>query len=590
LCLAALAAPAQASTAFGYVEFPAAGSTVYGIVAVGGWVLDINAVDNIKIYVDGVYVNTADINIPRADVLNVFPTYANSPTARPGFISSFSAKNYSNGAHSITVRATESNDPSNPVTIGTVPVTIDNTINQPPFGYIDQPFGDNSTIEGPGAGVMAVYGWAVDDGFVDHVDFLVDGQIVAGAVCCNIPGDPSSGSTASTAIYGGTRPDVQAAFPDLANSLYSGFGANIDTTALINGIHVLSVRVTDDLGASRVIGTRTIQVDNASLNLHPFGTIDFPLDELTFLPACNLGGLPCVAEFGEGVCPSGVPPAACSAQNFVTIKGWVLDAGSRRDFGQTGYVELLIDGVVIANTRRDCVVASWGAFENCYGVNRPDVEQNYPGYVNSDNAGYVFDFVAIDDGSGHLAIGIPLPSGDLKTVDCINPGKHTVAVRAGDDEETVASIGIPFSANFVTCPANNDHPAIGYVDEPFNYQFVDGIASVDGWAFDSNGVQYVQIDIDGQVVCDVRGETKFECGKTNLVCIANYGDYRPDVPLNDARVSGNTHTGFDFLLDTTKLADSAHDLNVYVVDKKCIRTLIGRRKFVVNNNVPTHGP
>jgi hypothetical protein len=49
--------------------------------------------------------------------------------------------------------------------------------------------------------------------------------------------------------------------------------------------------------------------------------------------------------------------------------------------------------------------------------------------------------------------------------------------------------------------------------------------------------------------------------------------------------------GFSFLLDTTRLSDSEHDLVIYVVDQRFgtpSRTEIGRRKFVVNNNALTH--
>src|SRR6266540_2416031 len=123
-------------------------------------------------------------------------------------------------------------------------------VNQPPIGFIDIPGSD-----GVGAnGSYAVVGWAIDDsGIIDHIDFLVDGLIVAGAVG---NGKPSS------AIYGTTRPDVFAAFPDVPNSLNSGFLANIDTTRLIDGAHVFSVRAFDNQGASSVLGTRIVQVIN----------------------------------------------------------------------------------------------------------------------------------------------------------------------------------------------------------------------------------------------------------------------------------------------------------------------------------------
>ncbi|HWC64688.1 MAG TPA: hypothetical protein VG777_01295, partial [Thermoanaerobaculia bacterium] len=191
LCLAVTSA-ARASTAFGNVDSPRSGATVYGVVAVQGWVLDVNAVDNIQILVDGACPNadvggtcTADLNLPRVDVLNAFPTYAGSPTARPGFIGSFvtgsGAGQVSDGAHTVTVIATETDDPTNPVTIASIPVVVDTSINQPPFGWIDIPTADPTVVEAANS-AFPVVGWAIDDRSVDHIDFLVDGQIVAGAV------------------------------------------------------------------------------------------------------------------------------------------------------------------------------------------------------------------------------------------------------------------------------------------------------------------------------------------------------------------------------------------------------------------------
>ena len=559
LSLFLVALPARAQSAFGFLETPTDGSTVYGIVEVRGWVLDINAVDNIKIYVDGDYTATADINLPRADVLNVFPTYAGSPTANPGFMTSFAAMRYGNGAHTLSVAVTESANPDNPLTIASVSVLVDNTINQPPIGAIDIP-GTGAIEEANSA--FPVTGWALDDTGIDHIDIMVDGLIVAGAVCCNVP-PTYPPSSASSAVFGTTRPDVQAAFPDpllFPQSLFSGWQANIDSTALIDGQHELSVRATDIDGASRVIGTRTFTVDNASLNLHPFGDVDLPLDEATFLPVCVAGGL-----------PSPCTPQICIPVNLNHVTGWVLDTGARLDFGQTGYVELLIDGVIIANTRQDCVLTTTGALLNCYGINRPDVEQVYPGFVNSDNAGFSFDFFAFDDGIGHLSIQIPLFDGGGVERDVISSGKHSIEIRAGDDAETQIIFSSQ-SANFVTCrPTGSDLPSFGYIDSPREYQFIDGVASISGWAYDTNNVSRVDIDVDGQVVG-----------------VATYGLPRPDVRIHDPRVQG-INVGFSFLLDTTTLADSQHDLNVYVVDSLGNRVLIGRRQFVVNNNVPTHG-
>jgi hypothetical protein len=383
----------------------------------------------------------------------------------------------------------------------------------------------------------------------------MDGQIVAGSVGRGLP---------STAVYGTTRPDVQAAFPDVPNSLYSGFQANVDTTKLINGVHLLSVRVTDNEGASRVIGTRTVQVINNGSNLAPFGQIDFPLDKSSFF--CT--------TIDVGI-PSPCTPDVCGFVLTNVVAGWALDVGARLDHGQVSFVELLLDGAIIANTRTDCVQVGH-ALVNCYGINRPDVARNYSGYVNADNAGFLFSFGLITssvDASGLIAI--TRPTNDPTLFDIVGftrPGKHTLAVRVGDEEETVTQLGA-MSVEVFCDPSGADFPAFGYIDTPSDYQFINGIFNVFGWAFDFNGVQRVEVDVDGQVVG-----------------IATFGLARPDVPRNDPRAPSN-NLGFSFLLDTTRLSDSEHDLVVYVVDSQFGtpgRTEIGRRKFVVNNNTLTH--
>jgi hypothetical protein len=527
----------------GGIDYPVEGQTVAGIVRVSGFVLDFNAVDEIAIAVDGVLVNRADMDLPRPDVLEIFPTYYNSATPNPGFLSAFLARNYDSGTHTISVLAREAAT-QQVFEVAHVSVVVDPLVNQAPFGYIDIP--GPAGLEGA-SGSFPVAGWAVDDVDIDHVDFLVDGRIVAGAVG---RGEPSS------ATYGTTRPDVAAAFPDVPLALYSGFIANIDTSQFINGIHVVSVRATDTDGASRDLGSRRVSIVNAGQNLAPFGRIDFPLDKASLFCTTTAGG-----------CPSPCTPGQVRTN---VVAGWALDVGSALDRGQVSYVELLLDGQIVANSRTNCVQIG-GALTNCYGINRPDVARSYSGYVNADNAGFSFSF-ALDrdseDPSGVVTILTVNGTGDFVPTGFTSPGKHTIAIRAGDEEETVSQIGA-MSVD-ILCDSSNDQPSIGFIDTPSDYQFINGVFEVFGWAYDFQGVLEVQVDIDGHVVGD-----------------AVYGLLRVDVPINDFRVP-SIFTGYSFFLDTTELSDSAHDLVIYVVDRGGRRTEIGRRKFVVNNNVTTH--
>ncbi len=545
-----LLASRAAAQPFGAIDSPTDGQTVSGVVRVSGFVLDQSAIDKVEVLVDGVSVNTAELNFPRLDVLLLFPTYANSPTAQPGFLTSFLASNYSNGAHTVAVRVTESDSQAQTI-IGSVDVVVDNSVNQPPFGYIDIPGAADLT----GAdGSMVVMGWALDDTSVDHVNILVDGQIVAGSVGVGQP---------STAIYGLTRPDVQAAFPTVPNSLNSGFTANIDTTSFVNGIHILSVTATDNLGASRELGTRNIQVVNNGQNLAPFGDIDFPLDKASLL--CET-----ITDLSGGF-PSPCTPDECGPHlvpNYVN--GWTLDVGARLDQGQVSYVELLLDGQIVANSKSDCIQLGQ-TLTNCYGINRPDVARYYPGYVNADNSGFNFTFYLLrSSGNPSGMIGIYLPTADPNfqaLVGFTNAGKHTIAIRAGDEEETVSQFGA-MSVDVLCDQVDNDQPAFGNIDSPTNYQSINGDDfQLFGWAYDLQGVASVIVNVDGQDIG-----------------VATYGLFRPDVPPEDARVP-TAFVGWSFVLDTTKLSNTAHDIVIYVNDRVGNRTEIGRRKAVVNNNV-----
>jgi hypothetical protein len=591
---AGLSGSAALASPIGVLETPTAGQTVSGVVLVSGWALDFAGIDKIELWVDDAVRSRAETNIPRPDVIALNPSYAGSPTHNPGFVTSFNARSLPVGPHTVAIKVSETGT-AKVFDLATVSVVVAVAgANQTPFGNIDSPSESQTGISGS----FPVFGWVVDDsGSIDHIDFLVDGRIVAGAVGTGLP---------STGIYGLPRPDVFALFPDVPNSHNSGFLANIDTTAFVDGVHIISVRAFDNQGSSNVIGTRTVQIINNGSNLPPFGFLDVPLDKASILcgpvvPSTCTPEAPAPPP-GPGPCPSpcfpppptGAPPVPVSFYKNV-VAGWALDVGSRRDLGQVSYVELLIDGAIIANSRRDCVRAST-VLANCYGVNRPDVARAYPGYVNADNSGFLFLFALQQDpGNGLFDVLIPGPFGEPTCVGLVASGKHTIAIRAGDEKETVtqfAAISVD-----VLCDTGefSDRPAFGYIDTPSQLQFVKGVFTFSGWAFDYdnggdasnvNGITRLDIDIDGQVVGSIPPPP---------LPLAS----RPDVPANDFRVPATdtvdgptAFVGWSFAFDTTTLSDTQHDLVVYAWDtpdaasgRPSFRSEIGRRKFVVFNNV-----
>ncbi|HLN57071.1 MAG TPA: Ig-like domain-containing protein, partial [Thermoanaerobaculia bacterium] len=235
---AGLSASAALAGPIGVLDTPTTGQTVSGVVPVSGWVLDFAGVDRVELWVDGALRSLAETNIARPDVIAVFPDYAASPTRDPGFATSFNARSLSVGPHLVSIKVTETGN-ATVIDLATVSVFVATAgANQAPFGNIDSPADSQSGISGS----FPVSGWAADDsGVINHIDILVDGKIVAGAVGTGLP---------SSAIYGLPRPDVFALFPDVPNSLNSGFVANVDTTAFVDGVHIISARAFDDQGSS----------------------------------------------------------------------------------------------------------------------------------------------------------------------------------------------------------------------------------------------------------------------------------------------------------------------------------------------------
>src|SRR5262245_9240416 len=453
------------------VDGPQPGQTVAGIVTVSGWALSQHSIDKIELFIDddSVAVNRAVLNLPRPDVFGAFPGYAGSPNSAPGWITSFLARNYVDGPHLLRIAVTEGGT-VDPFFFGPVEVNVDNSINQAPFGSMDLPAAGQSL-----SGSTGVLGWALDDIDIAHIDFQLDGATWATAV-----GRGGVGN----AIFGGTRPDVNAAVPDVPTSLQSGFFANLDTTQVVDGLHTISVRATDNQGLSREIGSVTVQVMNNGALLGPFGAMEIPMDESTLI--CG----PAVPVITTGPCPSPCFPGGGGAVpvSFFpnVVKGWALDTGVRPDRGQVSYVELLLDGNILANTRADCVI-SGTATANCYGLSRPDIARSHQGYVNADNSGFQFIFgVSRDPFLGLFDIFTPTPSG-VALVGFTIGGKHTLSLRVGDEEETFSQFG-EISVD-LTCDtsANPDRASFGFVDSPAEGQMVNGSVQVLGWAFDLDG-------------------------------------------------------------------------------------------------------
>jgi hypothetical protein len=375
------------------------------------------------------------------------------------------------------------------------------------------------------SGSFPVSGWALDTDGVARVEVLIDNGIV------------------QNAMYGDPRPDVANTIADWPDALYSAFIANVDTTRIQDGVHTLDVRAVDRLGLSRLIGRRTVQIFNENANLKPFGYIDEPKRDAV------LYGTLC------GTIPQASP--VINAQSHITpVRGWALDLGTRTDTGRVAYAELMIDGRRWYSTDDCAFSAIFSNYVNCYGLPRYDVERYYPGYPDAPRSGFLFTM----DVGALMALGV-------------RPGNHVLKVRVGDQQQTFTELpnrdGIPV---FFECAENRVAAAVGFIDVPHTSDYMKGVVTFQGWAVtETSSITSVEIVVDG----DFKGT-------------AQYGFPRPDVAQQYPYLFNSQNSGWHFVIDTSRLANSKHRVTVRVVDVRGLRTEIGSVDFYVQN--PNPGP
>lgn len=504
------------------VDEPDPSITQTGLVKIRGFVLDPGTVSKIELYVDDQFQHRATLGLPRIDILEAYPNYPGIFNMAPGFQTGFSAARFTNGPHTVSVRVYLSDNTVQEV--GRRTINIDNSLNQAPIGAVDIP--DLGGIYNA-AGSFPVVGWAADTDGVTRVDVYMDGAIL------------------QNAIYGDERPDVGNTFADFPAAEFSGFIANIDSTRMQNGVHLLEVKAVDRLGASRLIGRRQVQIFNNESFLKPFGYLDEPKrDAVLYGTKCNI-----------------VPPVIFSPgfpinnnAHITPVRGWAVDLGTRADLGRVSYVELLVDGVRWISTDNCAFSTLFNTYTNCYGVPRYDVARYYPTYPDSVHSGFLFTL----DVGALLAIGVP-------------PGNHVLKVRVGDQQQTFAELpgpqGIP--VNF-QCGEDLVASAQGFIEVPSAFDFVKGNVTVQGWAISETvSIRTVEIIVDG-----------------DFIGPAQYGFPRPDVQSAYPFINNSLNSGWRFVLDTTKFSNARHRMTVRIVDPRGLKTEIGSQDFYVQNATP----
>jgi DNA-binding beta-propeller fold protein YncE len=245
-----------ASTApFGFIDTPVDQITgVAGELAVTGWALDDVGVTRVQIFRDpvegepgGSLISVGDATLvdgARPDVQAAYPFYPFASRAGWGYMLLTNMLPESGtGTYRLTAIATDIE--GRQTVLGSRAITCSNSTSALPFGTIDTP-GQGQTV----SGTILNFGWALTpqpsvipfDG--STIDVVIDGVVV---------GHPT---------YGFARSDVDALFPNYANTGRAVGYLVIDTTTLTNGLHTIAWIVRDNMGATAGVGARFFTVIN----------------------------------------------------------------------------------------------------------------------------------------------------------------------------------------------------------------------------------------------------------------------------------------------------------------------------------------
>lgn len=377
-----------------------------------------------------------------------------------------------------------------------------------------QPFGnlDGKNIKGnAGDGVLGIVGWALDDNGVAAVDIYVDGE------------------PAGRAHYGQGRPSVRKKFPNFPDSNGPGFGYQLDTTRYLNGMHTIEALVRSKAGETRFLNPVRVEFLNNPHNHPPFGRIEFPAHQAELRGNCNLGD---------------------PARRYSVVSGYAMDVGLTEEDAGVGYVELLIDRALWANSQSDCrFSAIEGGLSDCYGLPRLDLEPFFPQIKDAPHSGFRF---VLDVGLLMSAFGY-------------RPGSHVLTIRAGDHSDQAANIA-ELKVTFRCDEDLGNELSFGDVHTPHPGGIFSGVIQVFGWALDIEGIHQVFVLVDGQLAAE-----------------ATIGLPRADVLLLYPGYPESAFPGFLANVDTTKLSDGSHELEVLVRDDTGAETFIGKRVIVVDN-------
>lgn len=191
------------------IDLPLTDSKFGNQIKIRGWALNSSGVKEIKLYVDGKFVDEIQYGIERTDVDKAYPGYKNGKDS--GFEGYINMEKYK-GKHTIRIEAI-----GNDNTIQAKQINVYSGKKQSLL-RVDLPKLESSYNDS-----VVIRGWSLDDSGVKEVNAYIDGKYI---------------KTLNKNI---SRPDVDNAYPGYINGKNSGFDDSIDVRGYSNGRHTLRI-------------------------------------------------------------------------------------------------------------------------------------------------------------------------------------------------------------------------------------------------------------------------------------------------------------------------------------------------------------
>ncbi len=536
-----------------------------GTAYFGGWAIDdVSAISQVEFSIDGVSQGLAIYGGVRSDVCSIFQGKAGCPNV--GWNVVLDTTKLSEGTHTLAINA---------LSVGgqhsTAASTFD-VLNSPSDSLvlnIDSPSAQNGAFTGH----ANFGGWAVSHSSeIASIAMSIDGFAFG------------------SAVYGGNRQDVCNEYPGSLDCPNVGWNFAVDTTQLLNGVHLLKTTLSTRSG-QKTTATRSFTVSNAVAANLALIYIDSPSSENSVVIGQTVfSGWATHASSSQidvaiDGAPHGVASYGISRPDVCAIfpgdancprVGWNLsvDTTQLADGPHTLTITEHVSSASSSSGKKTLsapfTVANWTTANPM--VLTIDTPSSQGGALSGTAAvgGWVIDMLApirsVTVSVDGLAFGNAIYGGVRSDVcrvypsvfSCPNVGWNfyldTTLLSDGAHELSITGTTTAGQSSTAETTFQIDNgpstPLRISIDTPSNGQTLADTAAIGGWALARSGAQITNVEVlvDGVVTGS-----------------AMYGGSRADVCATFTTAGGCPNVGWNYLLDTSGFANGSHRLDVRAV-------------------------